>query len=66
MSKSNVVSFADKKAELQTEANFLDLLDADIQANPERIQPIPRSLFLQMEEIRALADENRRRELLKG
>lgn len=66
MSKGNVISFAERKAELQTEAEFLDLLDQDIKANPESIQPIPRGLFLQMDEIRALADANRRRELLKG
>jgi hypothetical protein len=66
MSKGNVVSIEERRAEVRTESEFLDLLDQDIKHRPEGVQPIPSSLFLQMDEIRALADRNRRRELLKG
>jgi hypothetical protein len=38
MSKGNVVSFTDRKAEIQAGIEFLDLLDRDIKENPEGIQ----------------------------
>ena len=37
---------------------------ADIKANSGSVQPIPRSLFAEIAEIRARAEENRRRDLL--
>ncbi|WP_339482719.1 hypothetical protein [Pseudomonas sp. RL_5y_Pfl2_73] len=40
MSKGNVVSFTERKAEIQAGIEFLDLLDRDIKENPEGIQPI--------------------------
>jgi hypothetical protein len=66
MSKSNVVSLHDKREEVRAQGEFLELIDADIKANPGRIQPIPRSLLTEISEIRARAEENRRRELLEG
>lgn len=66
MSKGNVISFAERKAVFQTQAEFLDLLDQDIKANPESIQPIPHGLMQRIQALRAQADENRRRELQEG
>jgi uncharacterized protein (DUF3084 family) len=66
MSKGNVVSLAERKAALQTEAEFLDLLDQDLKANPENIKPLPQGLVQRILAIRAQADENRRRELQEG
>ena len=66
MSKSNVVSFTERKAELQAGIEFLDLLDQDIKDHPEVIQPIPRGLLQRIQAIRNHADDNRRRELQEG
>jgi antitoxin PrlF len=66
MSKGNVVSFTDRKAEIQAGIEFLDLLDRDIKENPEGIQPIPRGLLQRIQAIRNQADDNRRRELQEG
>ncbi|EZI29313.1 hypothetical protein PUN49_15945 [Pseudomonas extremaustralis] len=66
MSKSNVVSFTEKKAELQAGVGFLELLDDDIKANPDSVQPLSRGLVQRIETLRAKADANRRRELQEG
>lgn len=66
MSKGNVISLAERKAALQTEAEFLDLLDLDLKSNPEGIKPLPQGLVQRILAIRAQADENRRRELQEG
>ena len=66
MSKSNVVSFTEKKAELQAGVGFLELLDDDIKANPDSVQPLSRGLVHRIETLRAKADANRRRELQEG
>ncbi|KQW33136.1 MULTISPECIES: hypothetical protein [Pseudomonas] len=66
MSKGNVVSFTERKAEIQAGIEFLDLLDRDIKDNPEGIQPIPRGLLQRIQAIRNQADDNRRRELQEG
>jgi len=66
MSKNNVVSFTEKKAELQAGAGFLELLDDDIKADPDCVRPLSRELVQRIEAIRAQADANRRRELQEG
>lgn len=66
MSKGNVVSFTERKAEIQAGIELLDLLDKDIKDNPESIQPIPRGLLQRIQAIRNQADDNRRRELQEG
>jgi hypothetical protein len=66
MSKSNVLSFADKGRELRAKGAFLELIDADMKNNPGCVQPIPRSIFDEIAEIQALAEENKRRDLLEG
>ena len=66
MSKSNVVSFADKDRERRDKGAFLELIETDLQSNPGCIQPIPLSIFGEIADIQALAEENRRRELLEG
>ncbi len=66
MSKSNVISFTEKKAELQAGVGFLELLDDDIKANPDSVQPLSRGLVQRIETLRAKADANRRRELQEG
>lgn len=66
MAKGNVVSFTERKAEIQAGVEFLDLLDRDVKDNPETIQPIPRGLLQRINTIRDQADENRRRELQEG
>ncbi len=66
MSKNNVLSFADKGRELRAKGVFLELIDADMKSNPSCIQPIPRSIFDEIAEIQALAEENKRREKLEG
>ncbi|MCU1754608.1 hypothetical protein GHO25_17320 [Pseudomonas sp. FSL R10-1350] len=66
MSKTNVVSFAEKKAELQTKADFLDFLHDDIKNQPESIQPIPAGLLNRIQSLRLKAEQNRRSELLEG
>ena len=66
MSKGNVVSFTEKKAELQAGVGFLELLDDDIKANPDSVQPLSRGLVQRIETLRAKADANRRRELQEG
>lgn len=40
MAKGNVISFTERKAEIQAGVEFLDLLDRDVKDNPETIQPI--------------------------
>ena len=66
MSNSNVLSFADKKREIRAKGAFLELIDADMKNDPACIQPIPRSIFNEIAEIQALAEENKRRELQEG
>jgi hypothetical protein len=66
MSQGKVVSFAERKAEVVEQAAFLQLLDADMRANPEQVVPIAPSLFRRMDVIRAKAENNRRAELLEG
>jgi antitoxin PrlF len=66
MSKGNVVSFTERKAEIQAGIEFLDLLDRNIKENPEGIQPIPRGLLQRIQAIRNQADDNRRREPQEG
>lgn len=66
MSKTNIVSFAEKKAELQTKAAFLDFLDDDIKTQPDSIKPIPTGLLSRIQALRMKADQNRRSELLEG
>lgn len=66
MSKSNVLSFADKGRELRAKGAFLELIDADMKNNPACVQPIPRGIFDEIARIQALAEENKRRELLEG
>lgn len=66
MSRGKVVSFADHKAAALEQAAFLQLLDTDIAANPEQVQPLAPSLFRRMDAIRARAEANRREELLEG
>ncbi|MES2869433.1 MAG: hypothetical protein V4749_07680 [Pseudomonadota bacterium] len=66
MSKTNIVSFAEKKAELQTKAAFLDFLDDDIKNQPDSIKPIPTGLLSRIQALRMKADQNRRSELLEG
>lgn len=66
MSKSNVLSFADKGRALRDKGAFLELIDSDLKNNPACVQPIPRSIFDEIAEIQALAEANRRRELLEG
>ncbi|WP_282365641.1 hypothetical protein [Pseudomonas sp. PS02290] len=66
MSKTNVVSFAEKKAEFDCEAAFLDHLDADIKNHPDSVKPLSRSLIGRINGLRAKAEMNRRRELLEG
>lgn len=66
MSKGNVVSFTEKKAELQADVGFLELLDDDIKAAPDSVQPLPRGLVKRIEALRAKADVNRRRDLQEG
>ncbi|MCH2342509.1 hypothetical protein ACGFZ7_16250 [Pseudomonas sp. NPDC047963] len=66
MSKSNVLSFADKRRELDAKGSFLEMLDSDMQNDPDCIVPIPRSIFDEIAHIRARAEENKRRELLEG
>ena len=65
MSKGNVLPFADRKAQVQRNAAFLELIDADISANPERVMPIPKDLFNRMDALKAKAESNRREELLE-
>ena len=66
MSKTNIVSFAEKKVELQTKAAFLDFLDDDIKSQPDSIKPIPTGLLSRIQALRMKADQNRRSELLEG
>jgi len=66
MAKSNVVSFADRKRDLETKSGFLDMLESDIQNDPSCVVPIPRSIFDEIARLKALAEENKRRELLEG
>ncbi|MHC8315068.1 hypothetical protein [Pseudomonas sp. LB3P31] len=66
MSKTTVVSFAEKKAELHTKADFLDLLDDDIKSQPDSIKPIPTGLLNRIQALRLKAEQNRRSELLEG
>jgi hypothetical protein len=66
MANSNVVSFADRKRDLEAKSSFLDMLDSDIQNVPAGAVPIPRSLFDGIARIKAKAEENKRRELLEG
>jgi len=66
MSKNNVVSFTEKKAELQAGAGFLELLDDDIKTDPDCVRPLSRELVQRIEAIRAQADANRRRERQEG
>lgn len=66
MSKGNVVSLHDRREEVRAQGAFLELIEADIKANPGNVQPIPRSIFAEIADIRARAEENRRRELLEG
>lgn len=69
MSKGTVVTFdtfAARRHERHAKGAFFELVDADIKKNPGRIQPIPSSLFDEIADIQALAEANRRRELLEG
>lgn len=70
LAKGTVVSISAKREEQKAKAAFLDLLHADIGDNPDRIEPIPASLFDRMARIRAQAEKNRERrastELLEG
>lgn len=66
MSKTNVVSFVQKGRDLRAKGDFLALIDADINANPNSVQPIPAGIFERAERFRRLAEENRQRELLEG
>lgn len=66
MANSNVVSIADKRRALEAKSSFLDMLEADIQNDPNCVVPIPRSLFDGINRIKAQAEENKRRELLEG
>lgn len=52
MSKNNVVSLDRKRAETKPEGEFLGLIDRDIAANPDRIRPIPRTMFTRFESIK--------------
>lgn len=66
MANSNVVSIAEKRRALEAKSSFLDMLERDIQNDPTCIVPIPRSLFDDINRIKAQAEENKRRELLEG
>ncbi|WP_371369935.1 hypothetical protein ACA097_09475 [Pseudomonas sp. QL9] len=69
MSKAKVVSFeafAARRHDINAKGAFFEMLDADIKTNPGRIQPIPRSIFDEIDEIQKLAEANRQRELLEG
>ncbi|MBB4820927.1 hypothetical protein PSGK_09650 [Pseudomonas solani] len=66
MSKGNVIPFGVRKAEAVQQAGFLELIEGDIQAHPEKVAPIPKALFDRMDAIRAKAEANRRQELLEG
>ncbi|KQN54617.1 hypothetical protein ASE98_16765 [Pseudomonas sp. Leaf48] len=66
MSKANIVSFAEKKAELQSKADFLDFLADDIKSQPDSIKPIPTGLLSRIQALRTKAEQSRRSELLEG
>ena len=66
MSESKIISLDDHREERGNEAAFLDLLDHDMINRADSVQPIPRDLLNRMDALMARADENRRRELLKG
>lgn len=63
MPKGPVVSFTERKADIQAGIEFVDLLDWDIKENSEGIQPIPCGLLQRIQAIRDKADDNCRREL---
>lgn len=69
MSRANgkVVLITAKRAEREAKEAFLGLLEDDIAKNPDRVEPIPSSLFERMARLRAKAEESRARtELLEG
>jgi len=66
MANSNVVSIADKRRALEAKSSFLDMLERDVQNDPNCVVPIPRSLIDDINRIKAQAEENKRRELLEG
>ncbi|HET6805341.1 MAG TPA: hypothetical protein VFH59_07880 [Frateuria sp.] len=47
-----VVSLDRKRAETQPERDFVELIDRDIAQHPERIRPIPRTLFERFDSIK--------------
>ncbi len=42
-----------KRAETKQEGEYLGLIDRDIATNPDRIRPIPRTMFSRFESIKA-------------
>ena len=58
-SRTEVASIAAEREAQQVKKAFLDLVHADLYEHPERIEPIPESLFARMDRLREKAQASR-------
>jgi len=65
MSTAKVVSFASKRAEHNKEEAFLELLQEDIDKNPEKVRPVTKALFDRIESLRLKAEKNEKADALE-
>lgn len=61
-SKAQVVSIIAEREAQESKKAFLEMLHDDLSRNPNRVEPIPASLFERMDKLLAKAKANRDRD----